>query len=145
MSPHLLRREDISYPNIAPEPSMNLPRVRITPLGPAPYWKMETVPCDMSINKKLGLYVRAKKKRKNAPIMNPMIPPAACIYSQQSQVKATKRPEQKTYSNPSEHPSSLFKASVSTYIVWQYVYMIAKTYSCQRSTDLMRGLRQPAS
>lgn len=33
-----------TYPNVAPEPSMYLPRVRITPLGPAPYWKIVTVP-----------------------------------------------------------------------------------------------------
>lgn len=34
----------VTYPKVAPEPSMYLPRVRITPLGPAPYWKMVTVP-----------------------------------------------------------------------------------------------------
>jgi len=33
-----------TYPKVAPDPSMYLPRVRMTPLGPAPYWKMVTVP-----------------------------------------------------------------------------------------------------
>lgn len=33
-----------TYPNIPPEPNMYLPRVRMTPLGPAPYWRMVTVP-----------------------------------------------------------------------------------------------------
>jgi hypothetical protein len=41
-----------AYPKVAPEPSMYFPRVRITPLGPAPYWKIVTV-----------------------PMINPMIPP----------------------------------------------------------------------
>lgn len=34
----------VAYPKVAPDPSMNLPRVRMTPLGPAPYWKIVTVP-----------------------------------------------------------------------------------------------------
>ena len=34
----------VTYPNVAPDPTMYLPRVRITPLGPAPYWKIVTVP-----------------------------------------------------------------------------------------------------
>lgn len=38
-----LQRED-TYPKVAPDPSMYLPRVRMTPLGPAPYWKIVTVP-----------------------------------------------------------------------------------------------------
>lgn len=37
-----------TYPNVAPEPSMYLPKVRMTPFGPAPYWKMETVPALVS-------------------------------------------------------------------------------------------------
>jgi hypothetical protein len=40
----IARSKEISYPNVAPEPSIYFPRVRITPLGPAPYWKMVTVP-----------------------------------------------------------------------------------------------------
>lgn len=39
-----------AYPKVAPEPSMNFPRVRITPLGPAPYWKIETAPKKTSQN-----------------------------------------------------------------------------------------------
>ena len=33
-----------AYPNVAPEPSMYWPSVRMMPLGPAPYLKMLTVP-----------------------------------------------------------------------------------------------------
>lgn len=33
-----------TYPNMPPEPIIYLPRVRNTPLGPAPYWKIITVP-----------------------------------------------------------------------------------------------------
>ena len=37
------------YPKVAPEPSMNWPRVLMIPLGPAPYLAMLTVPggCDV--------------------------------------------------------------------------------------------------
>lgn len=33
-----------AYPNVAPEPSMYWPSVRMMPFGPAPYLKMLTVP-----------------------------------------------------------------------------------------------------
>lgn len=33
-----------NHPNVAPDPSMYCPRVRITPLGPAPYLMMFTLP-----------------------------------------------------------------------------------------------------
>lgn len=33
-----------AYPNVAPDPSMYCPSVRITPLGPAPYRMMLTEP-----------------------------------------------------------------------------------------------------
>jgi hypothetical protein len=36
------------YPKVAPDPSIYLPSVRITPFGPAPYWKIVTVPGDRS-------------------------------------------------------------------------------------------------
>ena len=41
---HDIKLETQAYPKVAPEPSMYLPSVRMTPLGPAPYWKMVTVP-----------------------------------------------------------------------------------------------------
>lgn len=37
-------QEKDTYPKVAPDPSMYLPRVRMTPFGPAPYWKIVTVP-----------------------------------------------------------------------------------------------------
>jgi hypothetical protein len=43
---------ELTYPKVAPEPSMYFPRVRMTPLGPAPYWKIVTVPAWGKILKK---------------------------------------------------------------------------------------------
>ena len=43
-SHRVFRRRVASYPNVAPDPSMYWPSVRIIPLGPAPYLKMLTVP-----------------------------------------------------------------------------------------------------
>lgn len=49
--------KDKTYPNIPPEPSMYLPRVRMTPLGPAPYWKIVTLPSQCKhTNKVFGSY-----------------------------------------------------------------------------------------
>jgi hypothetical protein len=40
----------ITNPNVAPEPAMYCPSVRMIPFGPAPYLKMLTVPVERSLS-----------------------------------------------------------------------------------------------
>ena len=40
----LLEWASLADLNVAPDPTIYLPNVRITPAGPAPYWNIVTVP-----------------------------------------------------------------------------------------------------
>lgn len=140
-----------TYPKVAPEPAIYLPRVRMTPLGPAPYWKMVTVPslCKLpdhsfNMNRHLGGH---------SPMMNPMMPPTAkpepsakaqksmIIYSSRIHVLDpiiapifTKRRLASFFMLTIEHSALHYDARCDV--------IGLKTYSCQRSRDPQGPLGQ---
>ena len=83
-----------AYPNVAPEPAIYCPSVLITPLGPAPYRKMVTVPATVRNCSQYGLSVALPK-------MNPMIRPTAT--GRQSSCKGRLLPLSHTASHHSTH------------------------------------------
>lgn len=66
-----------AYPKVAPEPNMYLPSVRMTPLGPAPYWKIVTVPALYELTEIQVQVGFSFELESNLPIMKPIIPPTA--------------------------------------------------------------------
>jgi hypothetical protein len=65
--------EDLTYPKVAPDPSIYCPSVLITPFGPAPYLMMLTEP-----GRKLeGLSIVQERHPCAIPNINPMITPTA--------------------------------------------------------------------
>lgn len=100
-----------AYPNVAPEPSMYCPSVRMMPFGPAPYLKMLTVPATSvrHYQARAGSLQNGQSIQGAVPKMKPMITPTAAwsnVSNPQDPTGGAQR-QGNTYCRPSWRPSSL--------------------------------------